>query len=156
MQTQDGNRILSILAEHAPEQGNLLPALHAIQDAVGYISTETVAETATAFNLTRAEVHGVVTFYHYFRTTPAARHAVQICRAESCQSMGAEKLIEHAERALACKLHGKSVDGSFSLEPVYCLGQCAVSPAIMIDHAVHAKVTPARFDKLIAKAKVPV
>jgi formate dehydrogenase subunit gamma len=145
------SRIKSILADHAPDQGNLLPALHAIQDALGYISTQTVAEIASAFNLTRAEVHGVVTFYHYFRTVPPARHAVQICRAESCQSMGAEHLVEHARQALGCDLHGRSADGRFALEPVYCLGQCAVSPAIMIDDAVYARVTPARFDKLIGK-----
>ena len=150
------DRIRSILTNYAPGQGNLLPALHAIQDAVGYISSQTVAELAAAFNLTRAEVHGVVTFYHYFRTSPPARHAVQICRAESCQSMGAEQLLEHAKRSLGCELHGRSADNSFSLEPVYCLGQCAVSPAIMIDEAVHAKVTPARFDKLIAKVKVSI
>jgi formate dehydrogenase subunit gamma len=154
MDTSDTpQRIKAILAEHAPAQGNLLPALHAIQDAVGFIADEVVAEIAIAFNLSRAEVHGVVTFYHHFRTTPPARHAIQICRAEACQSMGAERLLEHVQQTLGCTLHAKSTDNRYSLEPVYCLGQCAVSPAIMIDDAIHARVTPARFDQLIAKAK---
>jgi formate dehydrogenase subunit gamma len=148
------NRIQSILAEHAPAQENLLPALHAIQDAVGFIPNEAVSDIATAFNLSRAEVHGVVTFYHHFHTAPPAQHAVQVCRAEACQSMGAERLLEHVKQVLGCELHAKSADNRFSLEPVYCLGQCATSPAIMIDDALHARVTPARFDLLIAKVKV--
>ena len=112
-----------------------------------------MADIAGRFNLSRAEVHGVITFYHYFRTTPPARHALQICRAEACQSMGAEQLLTHAETALGCRLHAKSSDGNFSLEPVYCLGHCATAPAMMINDQVHARVTPARLDRLIAKAK---
>jgi formate dehydrogenase subunit gamma len=131
--------------------GDLLPVLHEIQDNVGYIPREAIAEIAGAFNLSRAEVHGVVTFYHHFRTQPPARHQIQVCRAEACQSMGADHLLEHAQHALGCKVHGKSADGRFSLEPVFCLGQCATSPAIMIDDKLHAKVSPVRFDKLIAQ-----
>ncbi|HJV84144.1 MAG TPA: formate dehydrogenase subunit gamma [Noviherbaspirillum sp.] len=146
-------RIKSVLEQHPTQPENLLPTLHAIQDAVGFVPPEAVADIASAFNLSRADVHGVITFYHHFRTTPPATHAVQICRAEACQSMGADQLLAHAEQTLGCCLHGKSADGGFSLEPVYCLGHCATSPAIMIDDAVHARVTPARFDRLIAKAK---
>jgi len=142
-----------ILAEHRTEAEDLLPVLHAIQDVVGYIPPESVPSIAKAFNQSRAEVHGVITFYHYFRTTPPAMHTVQICRAESCQSMGADALIEHAQRSLGCNLHGKDSEEHFALEPVYCLGQCATSPAIMIDDRVYAKVTPVRFDQLIAKAR---
>lgn len=151
--TDTPGRIKSILDSHASQPGDLLPVLHAIQEAIGFIPAESVADIASAFNLSRAEVHGVITFYHYFRTTPPAKHAVQICRAEACQSMGGEQLLAHAEQALGCRLHAKSADGSFSLEPVYCLGQCATSPAIMIGDTVHARVTPARFDRLIALAK---
>jgi formate dehydrogenase subunit gamma len=146
-------KVETILAEHRTEAEDLLPVLHAIQDGVGYIPPDQVSSIANAFNLSRAEVHGVISFYHYFRTSPPAAHTVQICRAESCQSMGADALIEHAQRALGCNLHGKDGEAYFGLEPVYCLGQCATSPAIMIDERVYAKVTPARFDQLIAKVR---
>jgi formate dehydrogenase subunit gamma len=147
------NAVKSILASQPTEPEYLLPVLHAIQDAIGFIPPAQVADIAQAFNLSRAEVHGVISFYHYFRVSPPARHVVQICRAESCQSMGAEALLAHAKKTLGCELHEKNADGNFSLEPVYCLGQCATSPAIMIDDKMHAKVTPARFDKLIEKAR---
>jgi formate dehydrogenase subunit gamma len=144
-------KIKPILDEDVKGPGDLLPVLHKIQDTLGYIPRSSVADIAGAFNLSRAEVHGVVTFYHHFRTQPPARHQVQVCRAEACQSMGADQLLEHAQRTLGCKLHGKSADGRFSLEPVFCLGQCATSPAIMIDEKVYAKVSSVRFDKLLAQ-----
>ncbi len=147
------DRIVSILEQGAAEPGGLLPSLHAIQDATGFIPEECIANIARAFNLSQAEVHGVITFYHDFRTTPPAKHAVRICRAEACQSMGAEKLLAHAVQALGCGLHEKTPDGMFSLEPVYCLGHCACSPAIMLDGAMHARVTPERFDQLVASVK---
>jgi formate dehydrogenase subunit gamma len=146
-------QVNAILAASGSGQDQLLPVLHAIQDTAGYIPPDAVAAIAAAFNLSRAEVHGVLTFYHHFRTAPPARHAIQICRAEACQSMGGEALLAHAEQALGCGLHAHSADGSFSLEPVYCLGQCATAPAIMVGDTVHARVTPARFDSLIAKAR---
>jgi len=147
------DKVKSILTSCGTDQADLLPALHAIQDAIGFIPTENVADIARVFNLSRAEVHGVVSFYHYFRVTPPAKHLIQICRAESCLSMGAEGLLAHAKKILGCDLHGQDKAGNFSLEPVYCLGQCATSPAIMIDDKLHAKLTPARFDKLIAKVR---
>lgn len=147
------NTVSAAPAAAGTSQNQLLPALHAIQDQLGFVPADAVPEIAAAFNLSRAEVHGVITFYHYFRTTPPARHVVQVCRAESCQSMGGDALLAHAEAALGCKLHAHSADGQFAIEPVYCLGQCAVSPAIMINDAVHARVSPARFDSLIAKAR---
>ena len=152
----------SILAECGGTQDQLLPALHAIQDAAGYIPADAVADIAAAFNLSRAEVHGVITFYHYFRTEAPARHVVQICRAEACQSMGGDALAAHAERATGCKLHahgeGHSCGshGDVTLEPVYCLGQCATAPAVMIDGQLHARVTPQRFDAVLARAKEAV
>lgn len=150
----DINKVTSILKMLQSTPGALLPILHAVQDALGWIPPDSVAHIAGALNLSRAEVHGVITFYHHFRTTAPARHAIQICSAEACQSMGAEQLVRHAEKQLGCRLHEHSSDGGFSLEPVYCLGQCATSPAIMIDGAVHARVTPAKLNRLIEKAKV--
>lgn len=144
-------RIDTILAAKADGQDQLLPTLHAIQDAHGFIPPESVAQIALAFNLSRAEVHGVLTFYHHFRSTAPARHVVQLCRAEACQSMGADALLAHAERVLGCRLDAHSADGRFGLEPVYCLGQCATAPAMMVDGAVHARVGAARFDRIMAK-----
>ena len=145
--------VSAILALAAGPQDQLLPTLHAIQDSLGYIPPGSVEEIASAFNLSRAEVHGVITFYHYFRTQPPARHTIQICRAEACQSMGGDALLAHAEQKLGCKLHAHSADGAVALEPVYCLGQCATAPAMMINDALHARITPARFDALLAKAQ---
>jgi formate dehydrogenase subunit gamma len=143
--------VSAILAANPAGQDQLLPTLHAIQDLLGYIPPDAVPQIALAFNLSRAEVHGVLTFYHHFRSTPPARHVVQLCRAESCQSMGADALLAHAAQALGCGLHQHSLDGQFALEPVYCLGQCATSPAMMVDGALHARVSPARFDRIIAQ-----
>ncbi len=146
--------ILALHTHHGQlGQDQLLPVLHAIQDRLGFIPPDAVEGLAHSFNVSRAEVHGVITFYHYFKLSPPARCTVQICRAEACQSMGGDALLAHAEQALGCGLHAHSANGAFALEPVFCLGQCATSPAIMINDAVHAKVTPARFDRLIAKVK---
>jgi formate dehydrogenase subunit gamma len=145
--------VKSILANHRTEPEDLLPVLHAIQDEVGFIPPDLVSDIASAFNLSRAEVHGVISFYHHFRVTRPAKHVIQICRAESCQSMGSNELLAHAKKTLGCDLHEVDADGNFSLEPVYCLGQCATSPAIMVDDKVYARVTSTRFDTLIAKAR---
>ena len=143
----------AILTARPAGPDQLLPTLHVIQDTLGFVPPETVPAIALSFNLSRAEVHGVLTFYHHFRSTAPARCVVQLCRAEACQSMGADALLVHAERALGCSLHGHSIDGSFALEPVYCLGQCATAPAMMVGEAVHARVTPARFDRIIARVE---
>jgi formate dehydrogenase subunit gamma len=132
-------------------QEQLLPLLHGLQDQAGYIPPDRVAAIAGHFNLSRAEVHGVITFYHYFRSEPPPPCVVQLCRAEACQSMGGDRLLEHAQGVLGCSLHGHSPDGRFGLESVYCLGQCASAPALTINEAVFARVTPARFDTLIAE-----
>lgn len=139
-----------ILAQHQDEPGALLPVLHDIQDELGFIPKEAVDPIAKALNLSRAEVHGVITYYHHFRQEQPGRHIVQVCRAEACQAMGAQALLEHAETTLGCKAHGTSGDGAVTLESVYCLGLCALSPAIMIDEVVHARVTPPKLDALIA------
>ena len=104
--------------------GALLPVLHAIQARCGYIPADTVPLIADRLNLSRAEVHGVISYYHHFRQTPAGKVVVQVCRAEACQSVGADQLAEHAVKSLGCDFHETSKDGSVTLEPVYCLGHC--------------------------------
>ncbi len=141
-------RIASDLKERP---GPLLEVLHAIQAALGYVPAGAVPIVAEVLNLSRAEVHGVVSFYHYFRHSRPGAHTVSVCQAESCQSMGAEALTAHARRRLGIDLHQTSADGRFSLEPVYCLGNCACSPAVMIDGRLYGRVTPERFDALVAE-----
>ena len=138
------------LATWRHEPGGLLPLLHAVQDELGFIPPELVPQIAAAFNLSRAEVHGVISYYHHFRSKPAVGRVIQICRAEACQSMGADQLVAHAELRLGCSLHGASSDGRFTLEPTFCLGLCASSPAMMIGEDLHARVTPQAFDALIS------
>jgi formate dehydrogenase subunit gamma len=133
------------------KEGALLPILHAVQEALGHIPSGAVPVIAECLNLSRAEVHGVISFYHYFRTTPPGRHTVRLCRAESCQSMQSTALEAHAKRRLGVDYHATTADGAFSLEPVYCLGNCALSPAMTIDDRVYGRVTPARFDALVAE-----
>ncbi len=141
--------VADVLGRLQGEPGALLPILHAVQDAIGHVPSSSVPAIAEALNLSRAEVHGVITYYHHFRSQPAGRHVVQICQAEACRSMGAQALMAHAEASLACPSHGHTADGQFTLEPVYCLGLCAMSPALTVDDQPHARVTPARFDKLV-------
>jgi formate dehydrogenase subunit gamma len=129
--------------------GPLLEVLHAIQAALGYVPAAAVPVVAEELNLSRAEVHGVVSFYHYFRRSRPGAHTVSLCQAEACQSMGAESLAAHARRRLGIDFHETSANGRFSLEPVYCLGNCACSPAIMIDGRLYGRVTPQRFDELV-------
>ena len=142
-----------LVQRHAQPGRSLLAVLHAIQDELGYVPPDTVAPLARAMNLSRAEVHGVITYYHHFRTQPAAPVTVQLCRAEACRSMGTEALAQHIEAHTGCRFdaehrHGETVE----LESVYCLGQCALSPALMLNGTLHAKVTPQKFDALFAAA----
>ena len=130
--------------------GALLPILHEIQHTAGYIPAETVPAIATALNLSRAEVHGVISFYHHFHSEPMGKNIVQICRAEACQAVGARELETHATATLATALGNTSADGNVSLEPVYCLGNCACGPSVQIGDEVYARVTPERFDALIS------
>jgi len=124
--------------------GALLPLLHDIQDAVGYIPSESVGLIAQELNLSRAEVHGVITFYHYFRSEPVAQTVVQVCRAEACQAMGSEHLWAHACAVADCNL---------TVEPVYCLGLCSSSPAMALNDKVHARVDTDKFDRLVAATR---
>ncbi|MDP1791220.1 MAG: formate dehydrogenase subunit gamma [Methylibium sp.] len=141
--------VRAVLARRADEPGALLPILHEVQDLLGCIPADVVPEIASALNLSRAEVHGVITYYHHFRSEPAGRHVIQVCRAEACQALGADALLAHAERRLGCRSQATSADGRYTLEPVFCLGLCASSPAIVIDERLHARVSPAAFDRLI-------
>ena len=145
--------VSQVLASRKQLPGALLPILHGIQDAVGYIPREAVEQIAQALNLSRAEVHGVVTYYHHFRSEPAGRHVLRICRAEACQSMGSQSLWDHACAHLGRDGHGTTADGAFTLEPVYCLGLCSLSPAMTVDEKVHARVGPEKFDRLVAQAR---
>ena len=128
--------------------GAMLPILHGIQDAVGYIPSDAVAMIADGLNVSRAEVHGVITYYHHFRQEPAGKRLVQICRAEACQARGADALVAHAKAALGCDFHQTTADGELTLEPAYCLGQCAVGPNMTIGNELHARITPEKFDAL--------
>ncbi|TAL44487.1 MAG: formate dehydrogenase subunit gamma [Methylovulum sp.] len=129
--------------------GALLPILHGIQDALGYIPADSVPVIAKALNLSRAEVHGVISFYHYFRDTPPGKHTIHLCRAESCQAMGASRLEAHVKSKLGIDFHDTTEDGQFSLEPVYCLGNCACSPAMQIGHDIYGRVSASAFDDII-------
>src|SRR5512134_421889 len=131
--------------------GALLPVLHAIQDALGYVPTEAVPLVAEELNLSRAEVHGVISFYHYFRDTPPGRHTIYLCRAESCQAMQSKELEAHAKARLGVGFHQTTSNGAFSFEPVYCLGNCALSPAVMVDGQLYGRVTPERFSAILAE-----
>jgi formate dehydrogenase subunit gamma len=133
--------------------GALMPLLHAIQDNIGYVPESSYFQIAKALNLSVAEVHGVVTFYHHFRAHKPGRHVMQICRAESCQSMGSEALEVHAKKCLSVDYHQTTSDDAITLEPVYCLGNCALSPAVMMDDEVYGRVSAADLDALIAEAK---
>jgi formate dehydrogenase subunit gamma len=145
------DQIEKIIGRFRGQPGPLLIVLHAIQEEFGYIPEEAEPVVAEGLNLSRAEVHGVVTFYHYFRHHPPGRHVVQICQAESCKSMNSDKLTEHARRALGIEMNQTTSDGQFTLEPVYCLGNCACSPAMMVDGQVYGRLTNARFDAVLAE-----
>ena len=127
----------------------LVQVLHAFVERYGFISEEALRQIADELNLSRAEVHGVVSFYHDFRTTPPGEHVVKICQAEACQAMGSRELTDHAKGKLGVDMHGTTGDGKVSLEPVYCLGNCACSPAVMIDDKVYGRVDAGRLDTLI-------
>ncbi|MDD2660574.1 MAG: formate dehydrogenase subunit gamma [Methylococcales bacterium] len=135
--------------------GALLPILHAIQDALGYVPAESVPAIAKALNLSRAEVHGVISFYHYFRDTKPGKHTIHLCRAESCQAMGGKQLEKHVKARLGIDFHETTADGKFSLEPVYCLGNCACSPAMQIGEEIYGRVSANSFDTAINETGEP-
>ena len=143
--------VQAVIAKMKDLPGALLPILHGIQAALGHVPKDAVPLVAKGLNLSRAEVHGVVSFYHWYRTEKPGAHVIHLCRAEACQAMGAVALEAHARQKLGVDFHGTTADRQFTLEPAYCLGNCALSPALMIDNRLHGRVTPARFDSLLAK-----
>jgi formate dehydrogenase subunit gamma len=133
--------------------GALMPIFHAVQEAVGHVPKDAVPLIAHELNLSVAEVHGVHTFYHYFRKEPPGRHVVHLCRAEACQAVGAVELELHAKRSLGIDFHGTTSDGAITLEPVYCLGNCALGPSVMIDDQLQGRVSARRFDQLMSQTR---
>jgi len=131
--------------------GALLPILHGIQDVLGYVPPAAVPIIADGLNLSRADVHGVISFYHYFRDTKPGRHTIHLCRAEACQSMNQKATEAHAKQKLGVDYHGTTANGAFTFEPVYCLGNCACSPSMMVDGELYGRVTPERFDDIVSK-----
>jgi formate dehydrogenase subunit gamma len=131
-------------------EGPLLPILHAVQAEWGHVPQEALPVIASALNISRAEVHGVMTFYHDFREEPAGAHVLRICRAEACQAMGGAALAEAAKARLGVDWHGTTADGAVTLDPVYCLGLCALSPAVMVDERLYGRVTPQRLHQIVA------
>ena len=138
---------------HVNVPGALMPLLHAIQDDVGYVPESAYTRIAKALNLSVAEVHGVVSFYHHFRTHAPGKHILQLCRAESCQAMGSEALESYVKKTLGVDYHQTTADGAITLEPIYCLGNCACSPAVLIDDQVCGRVDIARVNEIIAEAR---
>lgn len=152
----DLSAVETVIRQRKTMPGAMLPILHGVQEQVGYIPPEAVQLIADGLNVSRAEVHGVITYYHFFRQTPPGRQVVQICRAEACQAVGSDALVAHAKAALGCDFHETTADGAFTLEAVYCLGQCACGPAVMLGDDVHARVSPAKLDRLLeAKRGTP-
>jgi formate dehydrogenase subunit gamma len=145
-------RTAEIVADHDGLEGPLMPILHAVQKAFGHVPEEAVPVLARELNLSRAEVHGVVTFYHDFRRELPGRHVLKMCRAEACQSMGCEKLVERAEDRLGISCGGTSADGRVTFEPVYCLGLCATAPSAMIDGRIVGRLTAEKLDQILSEA----
>lgn len=127
------DRIAEILDAHQGLEGPLLPILHAIQAAFGYVPDSAIPQIAAALMLSKAEVHGVISFYHDFRSAPAGRHVLKLCRAEACQTVGADAVADRIKAALGIDWHETTADGRVTLEPVFCLGLCACGPAAMVD-----------------------
>ena len=147
-------KIQEIISGLKDKPGALLPILHSIQDHLGFIPAESVPPIAAALNLSRAEVHGVISFYHYFRNTPPGKKTIHLCRAESCQAMGSKGLEDHVKSRLGIDFHETTENGAFSLEPVYCLGLCACSPSMQIGDDVYGRVTAESFDNTIKELEV--
>jgi formate dehydrogenase subunit gamma len=145
----DEKRLLAIVERHRRQDGPLIEILHDVQAEFGCVPPGSVPVLARALNLSRAEVHGVISFYHHFRTTPPGRHMLKICRAESCQAAGGQALERHAENRLGIGFGETTKDGRMTLESVYCLGLCACSPAAMLDDSVHGRLTQERLDALL-------
>ncbi|MFK3980075.1 formate dehydrogenase subunit gamma [Micromonospora sp. NPDC050397] len=147
-------RVRALVAAHRGDRGALLPILHRIQEEFGWVDQQVVPVLAAELNLSRADVHGVITFYSDFRSEPAGRTTVKLCRAEACQSVGAEQVVAHAEQVLGIKVGQTTSDGSVTLEQVFCLGNCALGPAAQINGRVHGRVDASRLDAILVTETV--
>lgn len=150
---QTTERVAEILNRHRGMEGALLPILHAIQEEFGHVPQEALPIIAQDLSLSRAEVHGVMSFYHDFREKPAGTHVLKLCRAESCKSVGADRVADHARRALGIDWHETTKDGKVTLEPVFCLGLCACGPAAIVDGKLVGRVDEAKLTKIIGGLK---
>jgi formate dehydrogenase subunit gamma len=144
-------RVRDIASARRHLRGPLIPILHAVQEDLGHIDEADIPVIADVLNLAVAEVHGVVTFYRDFRRAPGGRVTVRVCQAEACQAVGAEALGEHARQRLGVGFGGTTADGAVSLDEVFCLGNCALGPAVQVGGQLHGRVTPARFDALLGE-----
>ncbi|WP_440638836.1 formate dehydrogenase subunit gamma [Bradyrhizobium sp. PUT101] len=149
----DETRAAGIIAKHAGQEGATLVILHALQEAFGYVPEAAIPMVAKALNLSRAEVHGVFTFYHDFRHKPAGRHVLKLCRAEACQAAGGDALAARAEAKLGVSLGNTTADDRVTLEPIYCLGLCATAPSAMLDGRLVGRLDQKRLDALVAEAQ---
>jgi len=151
----DMEDIRALARDRAAMPGALLPVLHAIQERFGHVPGAAVAIVADVLNLSRADVHGVVSFYHDFRAAPPGRHVLKLCRAEACQAVGARRLERHATATLGVRFGETTADGAITLEPVYCLGNCAAGPSMIVDGEPVGRVDPAAFDAAVAALRAP-
>ena len=151
--TEIASRTAAIIQEMRGLEGPLLPILHGIQEEFGHVPQDSLPVIAEALNISRAEVHGVVTFYHDYRSHPAGRHVLKLCQAESCQSMGSDAVAAKIKQLLGIGFHETTRDGSVTLEPVYCLGLCACSPSAMLDGEVIGRLDDAKIEEIVAEVR---
>lgn len=151
--TQIEARAKAVIAENIEREGPLLPILHGMQEEFGFVPRETLPVIADALNLSRAEVHGVMTFYHDFREEPAGRHVIKLCRAEACQSVGGDAIANRLQQLLGISFHQTTADGSVTLEPVYCLGFCACAPAALVDGEPVGRLDEDTLAELVAEVR---
>lgn len=152
--TEIASRTSAVINELKDLEGPLLPILHGLQDEFGYVPDESLPVIARALNISNAEVHGVVTFYHDYRRHPAGRHVLKICRAEACQSMGGDALAAKIQQLLGIGFHETAKDGSVTLEPIYCLGLCACAPAAMLDGEVIGRLDADKLEEIAAEVRL--
>lgn len=148
----DADEISAVISAHLSKEGPLLPMLHALQERFGHIPAGAADVLAGALNISKAEIHGVISFYHDFREKPAGRHVLKICRSEACKAVGADALAEATLAKLGLDWHGSTTGGALTVEPVYCLGLCACGPAVMLDDKVAGRVNAARMASLLEEA----
>lgn len=151
--TEIASRTAAVVNDLKGLEGPLLPILHGLQDEFGYVPGESLPVIADLLNLSRAEVHGVVTFYHDYRNHPAGRHVLKLCRAEACQSMGGDAVAAKLQQLLGIGFHETTRDGSVTLEPVYCLGLCACAPSAMLDGEVIGRLDAEKVEEIVAEVR---